>query len=178
MQTFVRRVILGAALSLLAVALLAALAATMFTSFPSGPTARADVPADQTYTGSKRCSSCHFNQFMAWKKTGHSKALENMPAKYQADPACLKCHVTGYGQETGFKTAADSGLAGVTCESCHGPGSKHEEICQQYKNKKELTPEEDAVCKGSIYELMPKACVTCHTAQGHGDPHPEYEKQQ
>lgn len=175
MQIFVRRVILGTALSLVAVALLATLATTMFTSFPSGPMAKADVPADQTYTGSKRCASCHFDQFMAWKQTEHAEALEKIPAKYQNDPKCLTCHATGSGQPTGYKTAADAGLAGVTCESCHGPGSKHEEICAQFKNKKELSKEEEALCKGSIHELVPKACVSCHIMQAHKE-HPEFER--
>ena len=176
MQTFVRRVILGAVLSLLAVALLATLATTMFTSFPSGPSARADVPEGQTYTGSKRCASCHFTQFMTWKKLKHGKAFENLPAKYKTNEECLKCHTTGYGQPTGFKTAADTALAGVTCEACHGPGSIHEEVCQQFKNKKDLTKEEEALCRGSIHEMLPKACMQCHKVIGHGE-HPEFDKE-
>ena len=84
-------------------------------------------PEGQTYTGSKRCASCHFEQFMAWKKTGHSKAFETLTAKYQKDPKCLKCHTTGFGEPTGFKDNTSTGaLAGITCETCHGPGSKHE----------------------------------------------------
>ncbi|MHB8900639.1 MAG: cytochrome c family protein [Thermoguttaceae bacterium] len=171
-----RRVILGAFLSLLAVALLATLATTMFTSFPSAPSASAQVPEGQTYTGAKRCSSCHFEQFMTWKKLKHPESFNNLPAKYKTNEECLKCHTTGYGEPTGFKTAADTGLAGVTCEACHGPGSKHEEVCQAYKNKKELTDQEKALCEGSIHKMLPNVCMSCHKVIGHGK-HPEFDKE-
>lgn len=118
----------------------------------------------------------HFTQFMTWKKLKHGTAFENLPAKYKANEECLKCHTTGYGQPTGFKTAADTALADVTCEACHGPGSKHEEICQEFKNKKVLSEEEEALCRGSIHEMLPKACMQCHKVIGHGE-HPEYEKE-
>ena len=35
----------------------------------------ADPPTDQEYTGTKRCASCHFEQFMKWKATPHAKAF-------------------------------------------------------------------------------------------------------
>ena len=69
---------------------------------------------------------------MAWKKEKHSKAFDLLPAKYQSDAKCLKCHTTGYGEETGWKSTDDTALAGITCESCHGPGSKHEEIAKPF----------------------------------------------
>src|SRR4030042_6913625 len=74
-------------------------------------------PKGQTYTGSKQCASCHFKQFMAWKKSKHAKeAWESVPEKYRADPECLKCHATGYGQETGFKDAESTpNLTGTGC---------------------------------------------------------------
>jgi mono/diheme cytochrome c family protein len=128
-------------------------------------------PADQTYTGSKRCASCHFNQFMTWKKTKHAKAFEDLTAKYQTDQNCLKCHTTGLGEESGYKDAATTPtLAGVTCESCHGPGSKHEEIAQQYAKVKTLSPEQEKEVRGSIWKMLPKnVCVECHVVQGHKD---------
>jgi len=82
-------------------------------------TSVATPPADQTYTGSKACSACHFKQYMAWKKTKHcTDAFAKMPAKYKADPSCLACHATGFGADTGFKDEASTpNLAGTTAAS-------------------------------------------------------------
>ena len=91
-------------------------------------------PTGQTYTGSKACSACHYKQYTSWKKTKHAKeAWESVPAKYQTDPDCLKCHATGYGQPSGFKDAKSTPtLVGTTCEACHGPGSEHERRANRF----------------------------------------------
>jgi hypothetical protein len=135
-------------------------------------------PAGQTYIGSKACSACHFKQFTSWKKTKHAKeAWESVPAKYQTNPECLKCHTTGYGQPSGFKDVATTpNLIGTTCEGCHGPGSEHEKTCKPFLNKKTLTPEEEKTARDSIYKVLPKnVCVACHMVQGHVE-HPKYDK--
>lgn len=146
---------------------------------PENPAAapHAVPPADQTYIGAKQCSSCHFKQFMSWKKTKHAKeAWDSVPEKYRADPACINCHSTGFGKETGFKDVTSTpNLVGTACEACHGPGSKHAEVCKQYANKK-LTPEEDKIARDSIYKVLPQnVCVACHADKGHKE-HPKYDK--
>jgi hypothetical protein len=59
---------------------------------------------------------------------GHHQAgfapLEKEGATY--NPACLKCHVTGFEKENGFwdiETSRD--MAGIQCEQCHGPLAQH-----------------------------------------------------
>lgn len=136
-------------------------------------------PAGQTYTGTKQCASCHFKQFMSWKKTKHAKdAWDSVPEKYRADAACLACHATGYGQATGFKDAASTpNLTGTGCEACHGPGSEHEKVAKQFTNKKQLAPEEEKAVRDSIYKVLPQnVCSACHASKGHKE-HPKYEKQ-
>jgi hypothetical protein len=163
------------------------------------------VSVGQSYTGVKKCSACHFKQYVAWKKTGHAKeAWESVPAKYRTSAECLPCHATGYGEPTGFKDATTTpNLMGTTCETCHGPGSKHEEACKPYLNKKTLSPEEDKIARGSIfkaeipdvkvhemphYSLQDKAaqeliakikpgevCAACHAFRTPAD-HPKYDK--
>jgi hypothetical protein len=126
-------------------------------------------PADQQYIGTKKCAACHFDQFTKWKKTKHSKTFELLPAKYQADAKCLKCHTTGFGEPTGYKTAADKDLVGTSCEACHGPGSKHAEISKPFANQKP-NPEQDKLCRDSIWKVQPKnSCIACHMIQGHHD---------
>ena len=127
-----------------------------------------------------RCSSCHFKQYMSWKKTKHAATFANMPAKYQADAECVKCHVTGYGKKSGYAggTAPEvlQGLLGVTCEACHGPGSAHEEASKPFANVKKLSPEQEKTARDSIWKILPgNICSQCHITQGHQE-HPKYEK--
>ncbi len=127
-------------------------------------------PKEQMYTGAKRCASCHFQQFMSWKKTKHSKSFDLLTEKYENDPKCLKCHTTGYGEPSGYKEPSDTSLQGTTCEACHGPGSKHEEACQAFAKKKKLSEEEEKLARDTIWRMLPKnVCVECHVVQGHGE---------
>ena len=124
-------------------------------------------PKDQKYVGAKECGSCHVKAFAEWQKTGHSRAFGVLTEKYEKDPKCLGCHTTGYGKPSGYKDASDSHLKGVTCEVCHGPGSKHTEICKAFGDK-ELTEEEEELAEHSIYEILPKnVCIHCHTRMAH-----------
>lgn len=84
-------------------------------------------PADAGYKGVKNCKMCHSDKHEAWGKTGHSKAYELLVAVGKQDnKECLKCHTTGYGAKGGFVDEATTPeLKAVQCESCHGPGEKH-----------------------------------------------------
>jgi formate-dependent nitrite reductase cytochrome c552 subunit len=79
------------------------------------------------FVGSERCSQCHQSYHTSWADTLHAKALERLEAAGQGTNAeCLVCHTVGFGQEGGFKDrATTNALAGVGCESCHGPGGDH-----------------------------------------------------
>lgn len=137
--------------------------------------AHAAPPEGQTYLGTKKCAACHFNQYMTWKKTEHSKALDVLPQKYKKDAECLICHTTGYDKPTGYKEAPSPNLAGVSCEACHGPGSKHGEIATTF-GKKKLTEDDEKTVRGAIYRIRPdNACITCHISKAHKK-HPKYDK--
>lgn len=126
-------------------------------------------PEGQTYVGTKRCAACHFDQFLKWKKSGHSKAFDVLTAKYQNDAKCLKCHTVGYGEPTGYKDKTSTpDLIHVSCENCHGPGSKHEEVAKSLSAVKKLSPEQDKAVRDTIWKMLPKnVCVECHMVQGH-----------
>jgi len=134
-------------------------------------------PTGQTYVGEKVCSSCHFEQSLVWKKSKHSKGFEVLAEKYRTDNSCLKCHTTGFGEETGFKSVdATPSLVGTSCEACHGPGSKHAETAKQFTGK-ELSDAQKKYVGSTIYKIQPNnACVNCHVAQTHKK-HPDYDKQ-
>jgi hypothetical protein len=159
--------------------LLAVLATLSVWPVETAKLAIAEPPADAGYIGAKRCSSCHFKEYMTWSKVPHAKAFEKLPAKYKrgADTQCFKCHITGYGHPKGYKGAATPDLIGVTCEACHGPGSAHEEVAKKFAQKKELTPEEQKMVNAPIYKMIPEGCQACHITQGGHKPHPDYDKE-
>ena len=134
-------------------------------------------PKSQSYIGTKNCAVCHFEKYKTWKLEKHAKAFDILPDKYREDKSCLKCHTTGYNEESGYKTIADTHLAGTSCEACHGPGSKHREICQTLASAKKLSTEQEALARDSIWLLKPgNICIDCHATKGH-QAHPKYDKQ-
>ncbi len=166
------RVLVGVTLAVVTCAVLVgALAAThpsTAQAVPAGSEKKATPPVDQDYVGVKECAECHEKAFEAWTKTGHAHAFKVLTEKYEKDPKCLKCHTTGYGAPSGFKDAKSTpDLKGITCETCHGPGSKHVEICESFGDR-ELTEEEEEIAEHSIWEMLPtNICVKCHTRMAH-----------
>lgn len=140
------------------------------------PKPLAEPPKGQKFIGAKQCSACHFDQFLSWRQTKHAKGFEILPEKYQTDASCLKCHTTGHGDDSGFKDpTATPGLVGTSCESCHGPGSKHGEIAKTFGEKK-LNADEKAYVSSTIHKVQPKnVCAECHVTRGHKK-HPPYDK--
>jgi hypothetical protein len=165
------RGLITAGIAVLACAVLAGALVNARTSIvhavPAQSKKKATPPVDQDYVGVHECAECHEKAFESWQKTGHAHAFKVLTAKYEKDPKCLKCHTTGYGTPTGYKDESTPDLKGITCESCHGPGSKHVEICESFGDK-ELTEAEEDRAKHSIWEMLPKnVCVKCHTRMAH-----------
>jgi nitrate/TMAO reductase-like tetraheme cytochrome c subunit len=79
------------------------------------------------YIGSQTCADCHNEVSQLWSQTSHANAYDSLLNSGQQDlPACLQCHVVGYGETGGFLDhELTPELAGVQCESCHGPGKRH-----------------------------------------------------
>lgn len=126
------------------------------------------------YAGAEKCKMCHNkpaagDQYAKWASTPHAKALASLASKEAldyakkngiADPAkdakCLKCHST-------FNAVAENlrggilATEGVSCESCHGPGSA-------YKSPTIMKNMEQAKLNGLI---LPKkeVCLTCHNKE-------------
>jgi len=88
---------------------------------------RVPLPDGLKYLGSENCRSCHGYEYDRWATRGHAHAYETLvKVGSQYDPECVRCHVTGFGYESGFinqDSAKD--LRNVGCEVCHGPGSGH-----------------------------------------------------
>ena len=145
-----------------------------------------NLNAQSKYVGADKCKMCHNSpakgeQYKHWQNTKHSKAFQTLsspeaieyaknngiadPAK---EPKCLSCHCTA--------AMIDKALIetlpleeGVTCESCHGPGSI-------YKSMNIMKDKELAIKNGLIMPTE-KVCETCHTKVGNPFFRPfDYEK--
>jgi hypothetical protein len=125
------------------------------------------------FVSNKKCKACHLNEYKSWQETPHAKSLEVLksgdPKKIEemaaragvklTGPAsenevCLSCHVTGWKLAGGYPAAdtlKNAALSFVTCEACHGPGSKH--VAAEKPLKKGLI-------NGHPSEAM---CRQCHT---------------
>jgi hypothetical protein len=120
---------------------------------------RAPAPAKDaaTYRGNASCGTCHDEALAFWKRTGHGRAWATLVREQSDfDLSCVGCHMTGYLAAGGASLSQRPELRDVGCETCHGPGSLHEDAPDD--DKKRLThldaPEE--VCRG------------CHTPE-HSD---------
>ncbi|MCP4714106.1 MAG: hypothetical protein GY868_03230, partial [Deltaproteobacteria bacterium] len=87
----------------------------------------------------------------------HAAAINSLKRKgREDDPACIACHVTGYGQTGGYSLqdpAASGHLEGVQCEACHGPGHT---ACSDYTRRAPVKKKARA---------WKRTCLACHTAK-------------
>ena len=142
--------------------------------------------AKYTYVGTNKCKKCHLPEYRSWAKTMMGKTLATLKpgsageAKkkhgldqekdYTTDESCLKCHTTGYGHEGGYavpnpddKKAVRRAkkLAGVGCESCHGPGSAYIKVFEDIFRSKRKYKIEDLLRVG-LREIDASTCTDCH----------------
>jgi hypothetical protein len=126
------------------------------------------------YIGAPKCKMCHNKpdkgeQYNKWMEGPHANAMKSLSTdqakqiateKGIADPttdqACIKCHAT--------LGAIESNLAagikmdeGVSCESCHGPGSR-------YKGAAIMRDRELSMQNGLILPTE-EVCKTCHNEE-------------
>ncbi|MFY3744193.1 cytochrome c family protein [Anaeromyxobacter sp. Red801] len=95
--------------------------------------------------GPEACKACHPSAYERWRVSPHARALEVLPAERREDPRCLSCHAPD----------REDGLAGVSCETCHGPGRAY--AADYVMRDRELARAVGLVDPG------PKTCLACHT---------------
>jgi len=128
------------------------------------------------YIGAAKCKMCHNKsatgaQYKVWAGNAHAKAYESLVGEEKNDPKCLKCHTTVGHVDPNF-IATLKVEEGVSCESCHGPGSG-------YKSNSVMKSREKSIAKGLIIPDE-KLCKTCHNEESphyKGFNYEEYLKQ-
>lgn len=126
------------------------------------------------YIGADKCKMCHNkpatgDQYGKWLKDPHAQALKTLSNQASLDyakkngiadpakePKCLKCHST-YDQAAANLRAGITAQEGVSCESCHGPGSNYKSpTCM--KNKK-------LALENGLIEPDKTVCLGCHNKE-------------
>jgi len=104
------------------------------------------------FLGAALCLRCHQAEYDQWKTTSHSVAWQTLvDVKKDATPDCVPCHVVGYEQPGGFRSASSTpDKVNVQCENCHGLGTDHDAF--------------------NSHEVTESACIVCH----HGDNDPDW----
>ena len=113
------------------------------------------------YIGANGCKMCHNKpekggQHAQWLKTSHSKAYSKLDEAGKKNADCLKCHSTA-GSVDKSLIATIKVDEGVSCESCHGPGS-------MYKTAAIMKNREQSLAKGMI-DPTEATCKACHTGK-------------
>jgi len=113
---------------------------------------------DFEYVGSKKCKMCHNKapkgaQYTQWKESKHAKAMESLNAEEAKNPTCLKCHST-VGHVNPDLVATLKVEEGVSCESCHGPGSAYWKIT--------IMKDHDKALANGLIMPTEEVCLQCH----------------
>jgi hypothetical protein len=126
------------------------------------------------YISAPKCKMCHMkpakgDQYNSWLKGPHANAMKTLAGdeakkiaaeKGIADPAtdaaCIKCHST-LGHIDAKVAGPLKSTEGVSCESCHGPGS-------MYKGASVMKNRELSVKKGLIIPTV-EVCKNCHNEE-------------
>ena len=126
------------------------------------------------YIGASKCKMCHMkpdqgDQYNVWLKGPHAGAMKTLAsdeakkiatdrgiADPTTDPACTKCHATVASVDAKLIATATMD-EGVSCESCHGPGS-------MYKGASVMKNRELALSKGMILPTA-EVCKSCHNEE-------------
>jgi len=138
-----------------------------------------DAKPKYDYIGVAKCKTCHKkestgDQFGKWSAGPHAKAFEVLASEKavakakelglgdpQKEPKCLGCHVTAFPVMGDLENQTITMEEGVSCESCHGPGSGYKSL----KTMKALTAGE--IEPASVGLVLPdeKTCVGCHNPE-------------
>ena len=135
--------------------------------------------------GPEECGECHKAETHVWRETRHAKTFKVLTRKKKAKEiagnmgikrvkkagACVICHFT-----SGYKKSRLKAIAGISCESCHGPAKDWIKVHGDYGGKKVTRGQETLEHKverlarikeagmirpGDLYHLAAN-CYRCH----------------
>jgi len=130
-------------------------------SAPHGASDSGSIEERNWFVGVDECKDCHKKNYITWSKSGHRTTFKKLKLPARKNAKCLKCHSTGHGHETGFKSwEATPQHAMVGCEGCHGPGGLHVKLMKE-------NPDPAMVKDFKIPAPNKESCVFCHKFHRH-----------
>jgi hypothetical protein len=136
--------------------------------------------------GPKECGECHTAEVDIWRKTAHYRTFKELHRRKEAkkiskklgirrlksESLCLSCHYTAK-----KKTSSLSAVAGVSCESCHGPAkdwleshadyggaaATMESETPEHKSKRLKTVDSLGMIRRDHLYKIAENCYRCHT---------------
>ena len=135
---------------------------------------------DFTLVGVKKCKTCHKKpedgeQFTIWSESAHAKAYEVLASEEalaegkkhgidnpQTAPQCLECHATAFAVMDDIVNQKITMEEGVSCESCHGPGSAY----AKKSVKTKVAAGEIERASVGLWEVNEAVCTKCHKEEG------------
>lgn len=144
----------------------------------------AAVAADpQNIVGPTKCAECHKVEAQIWQNTHHFASFRDMPRnpkaaeiakkmdmpRIKSESLCLTCHFTSV-----VKDGKPEPVAGVSCESCHGPGANYTKVHSDFSGKKKETEtaaeraqrwkksEAAGMIRPAMIYRLAKNCYSCH----------------
>ena len=137
-----------------------------------GSVAGVALAQEFTYVGAQKCQICHRTekqgqQYPLWEKSKHSQSFAALSSPGAADkakaagvtvpptecPDCLKCHAPLAAKAPELKAE------GVSCETCHGPGSEYRKLAVM--KDKDAAVKAGLVLYGSADKIKAQ-CLKCH----------------
>lgn len=101
-----------------------------------------------SFVGAETCKSCHASIHAEYLTQAHGQNFHTAHGQDLINGtggACAACHVTGFGETTGWKSDGSTPqLEGISCEECHGPGSQH--VAKPSKSNINLVPDSSNTC--------------------------------
>lgn len=135
---------------------------------------------EATYEGARACRRCHNKeatgkQYEIWANGPHAGAFESLASEEalaaaeelglgdpQEEAGCVECHATAYAVIDDLENAEIALEEGVSCESCHGPGSEYSsKRVKDALEAGEVTAEEIGLLRPTE-----ETCRGCHKPEG------------
>jgi len=140
------------------------------------------------WLGPETCAECHEDEATIWRHAHHATSFKEMPSseegkqiastlgikRIKMSQECGACHVSYKIKKGGKRLRA---IAGVSCESCHGPAKNWNIVHQDYGGKHVSAEQESESHKAQRWAQAEKAgmrrplrqynifkqCFGCHT---------------